>query len=53
VAETVREADADLSQQGSAAQSELQSSVDPLSATLAGRILGVDLGARPPRNVSQ
>jgi F-type H+-transporting ATPase subunit b len=53
VADTVRQADEHLSQQGSAAQSDLQSSVDGLSATLAGRILGVDVGAGPPRNVSQ
>ena len=43
VAETVKTADEQLSQQGSAAQSELQSSVDGLSATLASRILGVDV----------
>jgi F-type H+-transporting ATPase subunit b len=43
VGETVRAADEQLSQQGSAAQSELDSSVDGLSATLASRILGVDV----------
>jgi F-type H+-transporting ATPase subunit b len=43
VADTVREADEQLSQQGSATRSELESSVDPLSATLASRILGVDV----------
>jgi F-type H+-transporting ATPase subunit b len=43
VADTVRQADEQLSQQGSATRSELESSVDPLSATLASRILGVDV----------
>lgn len=43
VGETVRAADEQLSQQGSAAQSELDTSVDGLSATLASRILGVDV----------
>jgi F-type H+-transporting ATPase subunit b len=43
VADTVRQADEELSQQGSATRSELESSVDPLSATLASRILGVDV----------
>jgi F-type H+-transporting ATPase subunit b len=52
VAETVQQADEQLSQQGSAAQSELESSVDGLSATLASRILGVDVGG-PPKNVSR
>lgn len=45
VAETVRQADEKLSQQGSAAQAELASSVDGLSATLASRILGVDVNS--------
>jgi F-type H+-transporting ATPase subunit b len=45
VADTVRQADEQLSQQGSAAQSELESSVDGLSATLASRILGVDVNS--------
>jgi F-type H+-transporting ATPase subunit b len=48
----VQQADEQLSQQGSAAQSELESSVDGLSATLASRILGVDVGG-PPKNVSR
>jgi F-type H+-transporting ATPase subunit b len=52
VAETVQQADEQLSQQGSAAQSELEASVGGLSATLASRILGVDVGGSP-RNVSQ
>lgn len=43
VADTVRAADEQLSQQGTATRSELESSVDPLSATLASRILGVDV----------
>jgi F-type H+-transporting ATPase subunit b len=45
VAETVRAADEQLSQQGSAVQAELDSSVDGLSAKLAGRILGVDVNS--------
>ena len=45
VAETVREADETLSEQRSATQSELESSVDGLSATLASRILGVDVNS--------
>lgn len=45
VAETVRDADQQLTQQGTAAQSELESSVDGLSATLASRILGVDVNS--------
>jgi F-type H+-transporting ATPase subunit b len=45
VAEAVREADAELSDVGSATQSELQSSVDPLSTALASRILGVDVNS--------
>ncbi|CAN5639832.1 F0F1 ATP synthase subunit B [soil metagenome] len=43
VAETVRQADEKLSGQRSAAESELQTSVNGLSETLASRILGVDL----------
>lgn len=43
IAETLRQANERLSQQGSATQSELASSVDGLSATLASRILGVDV----------
>jgi len=43
VAETLRQADETLSEQRSATQSELQTSVDGLSATLASRILGVDV----------
>lgn len=43
VAETVRQADEQLSQAGSTTRSELESSVDPLSTTLASRILGVDV----------
>ena len=43
VAETVREADEQLSEQRSSTQSALDSSVDGLSATLASRILGVDV----------
>jgi F-type H+-transporting ATPase subunit b len=39
----VREADAELSERRSSTQSELESSVDGLSATLASRILGVDV----------
>jgi F-type H+-transporting ATPase subunit b len=45
VAETVRAADEQLSQQGTATRSELESSVDPLAATLASRILGVDVNS--------
>lgn len=45
VAETVREADAQLSDQRSSTQSELETSVDGLSATLASRILGVDVNS--------
>ena len=43
VAETVRQAGEQLSAQGAAAKADLDSSVDGLSATLAGRILGVDV----------
>jgi F-type H+-transporting ATPase subunit b len=43
VAETVREADEKLSGQREATQSELHQSVDGLSATLASRILGIDV----------
>jgi F-type H+-transporting ATPase subunit b len=43
VAETVRQADSELSDQRASTQTELQSSVDGLSATLASRILGVDV----------
>jgi F-type H+-transporting ATPase subunit b len=43
VAEIVQEADQELSAQRTAAQSELQTSVDGLSETLASRILGVDV----------
>lgn len=43
VADTVRQADEKLSEQRSATESELQASVDGLSATLASRILGVDV----------
>ena len=43
VADTVRQADEKLSEQRSATQSELEASVDGLSATLASRILGVDV----------
>ena len=43
VADTVRQADQKLSEQRSATESELQTSVDGLSATLASRILGVDV----------
>jgi F-type H+-transporting ATPase subunit b len=43
VATTLRSADADLTQQSQATATELQTSVDSLSATLAGRILGVDV----------
>jgi F-type H+-transporting ATPase subunit b len=50
VADTVRAADEQLSQQGSAAQSELESSVDGLSAKLASRILGIDV--KPDVNTS-
>jgi F-type H+-transporting ATPase subunit b len=45
VAEIVREADEQLAQEGSATQADLQSSVDPLAETLAGRILGVDVNS--------
>jgi F-type H+-transporting ATPase subunit b len=45
VADTVRDADEQLSQQGSAARTELESSVDGLSGTLASRILGVDVNS--------
>jgi F-type H+-transporting ATPase subunit b len=43
VADTLQQADQKLSEQRSATQSELQTSVDGLSATLASRILGVDV----------
>jgi F-type H+-transporting ATPase subunit b len=43
VAETVRQADTRLSDQRADTQTQLQSSVDGLSATLASRILGVDV----------
>lgn len=43
VAETVRQADEELSGQRTATESELQASVDGLSETLASRILGVDV----------
>jgi F-type H+-transporting ATPase subunit b len=43
VADTVRQADQKLSEQRSTTESELQSSVDGLAATLASRILGVDV----------
>lgn len=43
VAETLRDAEQRLSQQGAATQSELYASVDGLSSTLASRILGVDV----------
>jgi F-type H+-transporting ATPase subunit b len=43
VADTVRQADQRLSEQRSTTESELQSSVDGLAATLASRILGVDV----------
>lgn len=45
VADTVRAADEQLSQQGSAARTQLETSVDGLSATLASRILGVDVNS--------
>ena len=41
-AETLRAAGDELSQNAQTASSELQSSVDALSTTLANRILGVD-----------
>jgi F-type H+-transporting ATPase subunit b len=43
VSETLRDAEQRLSQQGAATQTELYSAVDGLSATLAGKILGVDV----------
>jgi F-type H+-transporting ATPase subunit b len=43
VADTLRQADQKLAEQRSATESELQTSVDGLSATLASRILGVDV----------
>jgi len=43
VAQTVQDAEHRLSQQGAATQTELYSSVDSLSATLASKILGVDV----------
>ncbi|AEV74345.1 F0F1-type ATP synthase, beta subunit [Mycolicibacterium rhodesiae NBB3] len=43
VAETLHDAEQRLSQQGAATQTELYSSVDGLSATLASKILGVDV----------
>jgi F-type H+-transporting ATPase subunit b len=45
VADTVRQADEQLSTQRTATQTELQSSVDGLSAALASRILGVPVGS--------
>jgi F-type H+-transporting ATPase subunit b len=43
VADTLRDAEHRLSEQGAATQAELYTSVDGLSATLASRILGVDV----------
>jgi F-type H+-transporting ATPase subunit b len=43
VADTLQQADQKLSEQRAATESELQTSVDGLSATLASRILGVDV----------
>lgn len=43
VASTLQDAEHRLSAQGAATQTELYSSVDGLSATLAGKILGVDV----------
>ncbi|MGZ5364108.1 MAG: F0F1 ATP synthase subunit B [Mycobacterium sp.] len=43
VTQTLQDAEHRLSQQGAATQTELYSSVDGLSATLAGKILGVDV----------
>ncbi|MGO4444040.1 F0F1 ATP synthase subunit B [Mycobacterium sp. 2YAF39] len=43
VADTLRDAEQRLSAQGAATQTELYSSVDGLSATLASKILGVDV----------
>ena len=43
VADTLQLADQKLSEQRSTTESELQSSVDGLAATLASRILGVDV----------
>src|SRR5215212_1938337 len=43
VADTLRDAEQTLSQHGAATQTELYSSVDGLSATLASKILGVDM----------
>lgn len=43
VASTLQDAEHRLSQQGAATQTELYSSVDGLSATLASKILGVDV----------
>jgi F-type H+-transporting ATPase subunit b len=45
VAATVRDADEQLSEKRSSTQAELDSSVDGLSATLASRILGVDVNS--------
>ena len=45
VAETVRQADSRLSDQRADTQTQLQSSVDGLSAKLASRILGVDVNS--------
>ena len=45
VAATVRDADAQLSDQRSSTESALESSVDGLSSTLASRILGVDVNS--------
>ncbi|MCV7301333.1 F0F1 ATP synthase subunit B [Mycobacterium barrassiae] len=43
VAETLHEAEQRLSEQGAATQTELYSSVDGLAATLASKIIGVDV----------
>lgn len=43
--ETLQQANDQLSEQGRETTAELQSSIEALSATLAGRVLGVDVAA--------
>ena len=45
VGETLQQADDQLSEQGRETTAELQSSIEALSATLASRVLGVDVTA--------
>ena|SRR5436190_4824716 len=45
VSSTLQQADLELKEQALAMQSDLRSSVDTLSTTLAGRVLGVEINA--------